>query len=129
MGDEIGDTLAAVYADRSDFEMVSFADMTEKAEKKLVRNWRHAREPPLLTIRAVTEYRNENSVMQERVDYSFSRDGAYLVIEDGYRIPETETPDGLTHSRAMDRTVFLIPESRRGEVLAALEKAAGQPAD
>lgn len=78
----------------------------------------------------MAEFTIGNSVVQERVDFSFSRDGAYLVVEEGYRIPETETPDGLKHSRCIvGRELFEIPAERRAAVRALLAKAAAQPRD
>ena len=126
---EIGGALAAIYEDRATFENVSAVNGERPQSERLAEEWRKEDAPPLLTVRQVADCSIGNSVMEERVDFSFSRDGAWLVVEPGYRIPETKTPDGIAHSRAQGMTVFRIPENRREAVRALLDKAAGQPAD
>ena len=126
---EVGDSLEAIYAERSTFTILDIEDAAHEVENALVAKWRKEKTPPLLTIRDVSEFTIDGNVRQESVDYSFSRDGGYLVVEEGYLIPETETPDGLTHSRSVGRTVFEIPERLREKVKALLEKASGQPYD
>ncbi len=126
---DIGRALAAIYEERATFETVGKVDAERSHTEKLADEWRKEESPPLLTVRQVAECSIGDSITDEVVDFSFSRDGAWLVVEPGYRIPETKTPDGISHVRARNQTVFAVPESRRRDVRELLRKAAGQPAD
>lgn len=127
---EIGKPLVAIYGERATFEIAGGSDSERRDEKMVMERIRTRRGGlPLLTIREVANYAIENTIVEERVDFSFSRNGEWLIVERGYLIPDGETSDGKTPARSRDRTIFAIPDSRQREVCEHLEKAEVQPAD
>lgn len=122
--EETARAFLALYLDRASFAHTS--PDTDAASSAVVNAWRRGKEPPLLTIRAESDTTDGDGTPL-CADFSISRDGNWLFIEDGYRMPEIVTEDGLRHHRIEDGGgLFSIPDSRRDAIRALLAPLAGK---
>ncbi|MBR3085931.1 MAG: hypothetical protein IKH04_05950 [Kiritimatiellae bacterium] len=112
-------TLAMLYHARGHFEEYGIHD-DEVAVPKLSA-WRKEARPALLTVRLTDTKAGESA------DFSISRDGEWMVIESGYRMPAVDDQDGFEHTRITSGgCLYRIPENKRKaliKILSAFDRA------
>ena len=122
---DIGNALTSIYLERASLELVGSPGFYDDERDSLIAKWRSAATAPFLTVRAANA-RAGGVGGAECVDFSFTRDGNYLVVDDGYLVMPWTAGDGVEHVRAIGIDVFKVPGMRSDEVRSLLDKAAAQ---
>jgi hypothetical protein len=120
---DIGNALTGLYLERASLKTIGSPGFYDDKRDALSEKWRSAPTVPFLTVRAANA-RAGDAGRPECVDFSFTRDGYYRVVDDGYLVMPWTAGDGVEHVRAVKGiTVFKIPNNRIDEVRALLHKA------